>query len=100
MAAPVHAVAVRFELRVPHSRSLKTKRAALRPILDGLRHRFKVSVAEVDHQDAWQRATIAVALVSGSEQHLREQLDSIERFVAYAPDVELLGHELSYLEAE
>jgi uncharacterized protein YlxP (DUF503 family) len=100
MGAPVHAVAVRFELRVPHSRSLKAKRAAVRPIVDGLRHRFKVSVAEVDHQDAWQRATIAVALVSGSGSRLREQLESVERFVAHAPDIELLGQESSYLEAE
>ena len=47
----VHAVAVRFDLHVPASRSLKAKRAAIRPVVDGLRHRFKVSVAEVDHQD-------------------------------------------------
>jgi uncharacterized protein YlxP (DUF503 family) len=100
MGARVHAVAVRFDLRVPQSRSLKAKRMALRPIIDGLRHRFKVSVAEVDHQDTWQRAAIAVALVSGSERHLREMCDSVERFVASAPDVEMLGHESSYLEAE
>ena len=40
----------------PQSRSLKAKRAAIRPIVDGLRHRFRISVAEVDHQDQWQRA--------------------------------------------
>ena len=63
---PVHAVAVRFDLHVPESRSLKAKRAAIRPVVDGLRHRFKVSVAEVDYQDQWQRAAIGVALVDGS----------------------------------
>ena len=55
-----------FDLHVPESRSLKTKRAAIRPIVDGLRHRFHVSVAEVDHLDQWQRAAIGVAVVSGS----------------------------------
>ncbi len=94
----MHAAAVCFDLHVPESRSLKTKRAAIRPVVDGLRHRFKVSVAEVDHQDKWQRAAIGVALVSGSEGHLREVLESVERFVAAAADVELLGSEVTWLE--
>ena len=96
----MHAAAVRFELHVPESRSLKAKRAAVRPIVDGLRHRFKVSVAEVDHQDQWQRATIGVAVVSSSGSHLREILDSVERFVVYARDVELLDAETGYLEVD
>ena len=68
----MHAAAVRFDLHVPASRSLKAKRAAIRPVVDGLRHRFKVSVAEVDYQDQWQRASIGVALVDGSAAHLEE----------------------------
>jgi uncharacterized protein YlxP (DUF503 family) len=96
----MHAAAVSFDLHVPESRSLKAKRAAIRPIVDGLRHRFKVSVAEVDHHDRWQRATIGVALVSSSDGHLREVLESVERFVANAPSVELLDSETVYLEAD
>jgi uncharacterized protein YlxP (DUF503 family) len=96
----VHAAAVSFDLHVPESRSLKAKRAAVRPIVDGLRHRFKVSVAEVDHQDLWQRATIGVAVVSSSEGHLRDLLESVERFVANAPSVELLETETAYLDPE
>jgi uncharacterized protein YlxP (DUF503 family) len=95
----VHAVAVRFDLHVPESRSLKAKRAAIRPVVDGLRHRFKVSVAEVDHQDQWQRASIGVALVDGSAGHLEEVMASVERFVAAAPDVDLLDVERAWLES-
>ena len=94
----MHAAAVCFELHVPESRSLKSKRAAIRPIVDGLRHRFHVSVAEVDHQDTWQRAAIGVALVSGSVGHLHEQLASVERFVANASDIELLDVDTTYLD--
>jgi uncharacterized protein len=94
----VHAAAVCFELHVPESRSLKTKRAAIRPIVDGLRHRFRVSVAEVDHQDRWQRAAIGVALVSGTAGHLREVMDSVERYVTSAPDVEVVDVETSWLD--
>jgi uncharacterized protein YlxP (DUF503 family) len=94
----VHVVALRFELHVPMSHSLKEKRAAVRPLVDGLRHRFHVSVAEVDHQDTWQRAAIAVALVAASHRHLEELCDTVDRFVHASPDVEVLDVERSYLE--
>lgn len=96
----VHAAAVRFDLHVPQSRSLKAKRQAVRPIVDGLRHRFKVSVAEVDHQQQWQRCAIGVALVAESPGRLREILDGVERFVAAAPDVELLDTDVAWLESQ
>ena len=80
----MHAAALRFDLHVPASRSLKAKRAAVRPIVDTLRHRYHVSVAEVDHQDLWQRAAIAVAVVAESDHHLEEVLDTVERFVRSA----------------
>jgi uncharacterized protein YlxP (DUF503 family) len=96
----VHAAARTFDLHVPESRSLKAKRAAIRPVVDGLRHRFRISVAEVGHQDQWQRAEIAVAIVAESDGHVREVLDGVERFVASAPAVELLGTETAWLEAE
>ena len=89
-----------FDLHVPQSRSLKAKRAAIRPIVDGLRHRFRISVAEVGYLDQWQRATIAVAVVAESEGRVRELLDAAERFVAGAPDVELLGSSVGWLESE
>ena len=76
------------------------KRSAVRPIVDGLRHRFHVSVAEVDHQDTWQRAAIGVAVVAESSRHLETVLDSVERFVAAAPDVELLDHDTTYLDPD
>jgi uncharacterized protein YlxP (DUF503 family) len=91
---------MRFDLHVPQSRSLKAKRAAIRPIVDGLRHRFRISVAEVDHQDQWQRAGIAVAIVAESDGRVQELLDAVERFVAAAPDVELLDIETAWLEVE
>ena len=96
----MHAAAVCFDLHVPQSRSLKSKRAAIRPIVDGVRHRFHVSVAEVDHQDQWQRAGIAVAVVGSSAGQVRDVIASVERFVDAAPDVEVLDVETAWLESE
>jgi uncharacterized protein len=96
----MHAAAIRFDLHIPESRSLKVKRAAIRPIVDGLRHRYHVSVAEIDHQDQWQRAEIGVALVAESDGHLRDVLDEVERFVARAADIELLEVEVVHFDGE
>jgi uncharacterized protein YlxP (DUF503 family) len=93
----MHAAALRFELFIPESQSLKAKRAAVRPIVDGLRHRFRLSVAEVDHQDTWQRAAVAVAVVAGTDGRLREVLETVERYVDGAPGVELLEIERAEL---
>ncbi len=95
----MHAAAVRFDLHVPESRSLKAKRAAVRPIIDGLRHKYRLSVAEVDHQDQWQRTVIAVAAVAESDGRLRQLLEQVERYVEGAPDVELIDVTTAYLDA-
>jgi uncharacterized protein YlxP (DUF503 family) len=96
----MHAAALSFDLHIPHSRSLKTKRACIRPIVDGLRHRFHVSVAEVGYQDQWQRSEIAVAVVGSSEHQVRDVIDTIERFVHAAADIEVLSADVSWLESE
>src|SRR4051795_1486082 len=95
--AVMHAAAVCFDLHVPESRSLKAKRAAIRPIVDGLRHRFPVSVAEVDHQDQWPRAAIGGAVIGSSEHQGRDVLASVERFVVAVADIELLDVETAWL---
>jgi uncharacterized protein YlxP (DUF503 family) len=100
MVSLLHAAVVRFDLHIPESRSLKVKRAAVRPIVDGLRHRYHLSVAETDHQDQWQRAELGVAVVSASDGHLRDVLDEVERFVARAPDIEVLEVEIVHLDGE
>ena len=82
----VHAAAVCFDLHVPESRSLKTKRAAIRPIVDGLRHKYRLSVAEVDHHDQWQRAAVAVAIVAESDHQLHDVLENVRRYVDTRPD--------------
>jgi uncharacterized protein YlxP (DUF503 family) len=94
------AAVARFELHIPVSRSLKAKRAAIKPIVDGVRHRFRLSVAEVDHLDTWQRAAIAVAVVAADHRHVTEVLDEVERFVSTRSDVELLDIHITWLDTD
>jgi uncharacterized protein len=96
----VHAAAVTFDLHVPESRSLKAKRAVIRPIVDGLRHRFHLSVAETGHLDQWQRAEIGIAIVAATDDRVREILDTVERFVATAAGVEIVATEVAWFDPD
>jgi uncharacterized protein YlxP (DUF503 family) len=92
--------ALRVELHVPAAGSLKAKRAELRPILDGVRHRFRISAAEVDHQDTWQRSTLGFAVVSSSTAQVAGVLDEVERFVWSRPGIEVLRAERQWMEED
>jgi len=59
-----------LEIQIPYSHSLKEKRAVVRKVRDRIRSRFNVAVAELDHQDVWQRATLGVVSISSSQQLL------------------------------
>ena len=54
------------ELHFPEASSLKGKRHFVRSAKDNLRNRFGAAVAEVDHHDLWQRATLTLACVGRS----------------------------------
>ncbi len=67
----------RLTLQISDSGSLKSKRQVLRRVTDRLKARFNVSVAEVEDQDLWQRATIALAVVSNDRRHVDEQVQKM-----------------------
>jgi len=69
------------ELHLPDVGSLKGKRHALKGLKEKLRRRFELSVAEVDHQDLWQRATLALAYVSGDSRHANEVISKAVDFI-------------------
>lgn len=79
-----------MDLRIPASGSLKTKRHVVKGITGGLRAKFNVAVAEIDHQDLWQRASIGVTCISSSAFHAQKMLREVERFVARDDRVEII----------
>ncbi|HXH56901.1 DUF503 domain-containing protein [Iamia sp.] len=88
------------DLHLPQSTSLKAKRAEIRPILDGVRHRFRISAAEVDHQDTWQRSALGFAVVSSSAAQVEGVLDDVERYVWSRPGVEVLDATRAWIEED
>ncbi|WP_019808445.1 DUF503 domain-containing protein [Saccharomonospora halophila] len=83
--------ALELDVLLGDVRSLKQKRSAVRPVLAELRRRYEVAVAEAGHHHLHRRALIGVAAVSGDATHVRDLLDSCERWVADRPDLELLS---------
>jgi uncharacterized protein YlxP (DUF503 family) len=61
------------ELYIPHSQSLKDKRMVLRRVKDRLQ-KFNVAVAEIEHQDLWQRAGLGVVAISNSADRVEQEL--------------------------
>lgn len=78
----MHIILLQVDLHFPSAQSLKDKRSILRSITDRLRTTYNISIAEVDHHDKWQLATLAVVTVSNmgrrAEENIRHVLDEIE----------------------
>ncbi len=76
-----------IDLHFPHAGSLKGKRRELASIKAQLHGRLGLAVAEVDHQDLWQRARLTAALTGGSLSTLAAAADNVERWlIARCPD--------------
>ncbi len=73
--------ALRLELYIPESTSLKEKRAVIKSIIDRSRKKFNVAAAEIDHLDSVRRCSIAIACASNSEYMARKILTQVERSI-------------------
>lgn len=72
---------LRIVLQIPGSSSLKAKRKVLRGVIDRVRARFAVSIAEVGDNDLWQRATLGVAVIGNEAPFVNEVLDKVLRSI-------------------
>ncbi|MDE2787485.1 MAG: DUF503 domain-containing protein [Chloroflexota bacterium] len=89
-----------INLRVPESRSLKTRRQAARSLIQRIRGRFNVSVAQDAGADgnAWQSVTLAVSCVGVSADQTRALIDDVVDFVIEVrPDLEVLDYQIEVM---
>jgi len=87
---------LRVELHIPYAQSLKDKRMVLRRVKDRLQ-KFNVAVAEVEHQDRWQRAELGVVAISTTAGHVEQvlasaadEIDRVEPGVVTRTEIEFL----------
>lgn len=90
----------KVRLRLPENESLKGKRQILKSIIQRVKNRYNVSIAEVDDQDLWQCVTLGITCGSDSARHANEVLSKVVDFIEKSRfDVELLDYQLEIIHA-
>jgi uncharacterized protein YlxP (DUF503 family) len=87
-----------LEIHISDAQSLKDKRQVLRSLKDRLRAHFNVAVAELEHQELWQRSKIGVVSISGNGKHLEESLNAIAAESERLLGRDLVSQEIDYFE--
>lgn len=84
-----------IELYLPGLGSLKEKRSIVKSMLTRLRNTFNVSTAEVDHQDVWQSAVIAVVTVTNENSHANQVITNVLKWIeSNFPNVQIVHEEI------
>jgi uncharacterized protein YlxP (DUF503 family) len=85
----VHVAITTWDLHLEGCLSLKDKRSRLKPLVAALR-RVNLSVAEVDHQDLWQRAGLACAAVGSDRSVVEGELRAADRIIEETDGVRVM----------
>lgn len=89
--------AAECELVIYNAQSLKEKRSVLQRLLTRLKQKFNVAVSEVDHQNVWQRTTIAIVTVASARVVVEKELNRVLQYVDSFPEVERTITEIEWL---
>lgn len=86
---------VEFMIQTAHS--LKEKRAVLQRMITRTKQKFNVSIAEIDHQNVWQRTKIALVAVSSSKDSAEREINHALNYLQSYPAWEQLDVWREYL---
>lgn len=88
----------RIHLHLPGNGSLKEKRGRLKPLLHGLRKEFNLAAAEVDDNDLWQSAVIAIVTVANDAGYVHAVLEQAVRWIeTHRPDLQVVDWEIELM---
>ncbi len=86
-----------LDLHIPEANSLKSKRAVVKSLIDRIKNKFNVSIAEVDAQNLWQRCIIGIAFVSNETVMINRVFEKIRTLVLNTNSIELLDSNIELL---
>lgn len=69
--------------------SLKDKRQVVKSLIETTRHKFNISIAEVDDLDKWRKATLGIACVANDKAYVNRVLDKVVEMLESNPAVEV-----------
>lgn len=96
----MYVAALRMELHLGQSTSLKQRRSVVRHLVETSRRRFGVSAAEVGPHELWQRAAIGFAAVASTAGHAEHLVEQAERWVWSHPEVDVVSAERGWVELD
>ena len=85
------------ELFLPEVSSLKEKRMVIKSLKDILRNKFNISISEVESNDKWQRAALAVAVVGNDKKYIDGQIQAVLQEIEKKRDVQILTHQMEII---
>lgn len=84
-------------LLIVDSNSLKDKRQVIKSLLDGIRHRYNISAAELSDLNIWRRAVIGVAVISNDKNTANTVLNHVLDGIESNPRVTVAVAELEFV---
>jgi len=63
------------------NRSLKGKRKIVRSMVDKVKHKFNVAIAEIGSNDKWQKIELGVSTVGNDRRHIDASLSTVLNFL-------------------
>ena len=88
---------LKITLLVHDNRSLKGKRKIVKSIVDRIKHRFNVGVAEVGSNDLWQRIELGVCTVGNDRRHVDASLTKVLSFTESLHLAEIVDSDMEIL---
>jgi uncharacterized protein YlxP (DUF503 family) len=83
-----------IDIHIPESGSLKSKRHLLKGIKDRVKNKFNVSIAEVGHNDLWQRTTIGVSVVANDKKFANQVLSKVVEQINKENGLQILDYSI------
>ena len=84
---------MKVTLRASWSHSLKEKRMVVRSIVQKLKNKFNISIAEIDEQDIHQTIVIGIAGICGTSAQLDSTMEHILTFIESNSEAEIVNIE-------
>jgi len=82
--------AATVQLHAPWAHSLKEKRMVVKSLIDKVRNKFNISIAEISEQDVHQTIVLGMACVANTAALADSMIESVLMFIENNTDAEIV----------
>lgn len=86
-----------IEIYIYDSASLKSKRSTLKSLIERLKSRFNISIAEVGAYDIWDKGLIGFAIVGNDTRYINKNIDKILDFIDRDYRIEIINSKIEII---